>query len=59
VVSTPGGSEPIYINEVLQEQHKEGNVFIHPHDVCVDGDNLYIAQWNSGKTYPIRLERIM
>jgi peptidylamidoglycolate lyase len=59
VISTPGGTEPVYVDGVLQEQHQEGNVFIHPHDVCVDGDDLYVAQWNSGKTYPIRLERIM
>jgi peptidylamidoglycolate lyase len=34
-------------------------VFQYPHDVCVDRDeNLYIAQWNSGNTYPIKLERV-
>jgi hypothetical protein len=34
-------------------------VFHHPHDVCVDDDeNLYVAQWNSGKTYPIKLYRV-
>lgn len=60
VVSTPGGTQPIYVNGVLQEQRKEDvGVFIHPHDVCVDGDeNLYIPQWNSEHTYPIMLERV-
>ena len=61
VVSTPGGSEPIYKNGVLQRQHKddENKVFIHPHDVYADSDdNIYVAQWASQKTYPIKLERI-
>jgi hypothetical protein len=61
VVSTPGGSEPVYKNGVLQLQYKNdpANVFMHPHDVYVDSDhNIYIPQWNSQKTYPVKLERI-
>jgi peptidylamidoglycolate lyase len=59
VVSSPGGTEPVYINGVLQPQKQEGSTFIHPHDVCVDKDeNLYIPQWDSDKTYPLMLERI-
>lgn len=59
VVSTPGGTGPVYMDGILQPQQKEGDTFIHPHDVCVDKDeNLYIPQWNSGKTYPIMLERV-
>jgi peptidylamidoglycolate lyase len=59
VVSSPGGSEPIYVDGQLQPQKKADSTFIHPHDVCVDGDeNLYIPQWNSEQTYPIMLERI-
>lgn len=61
VVSTPGGSEPIYKNGVLQPQKKEDEhkVFIHPHDVYADSDeNIYVPQWASNKTYPIKLERI-
>lgn len=61
VVSTPGGSAPKYVNGTLQEQKKEdpSQVFMHPHDVYADSDeNLYIAQWASKKTYPIKLERI-
>jgi DNA-binding beta-propeller fold protein YncE len=58
VVSTPGGTEPVYTDGVLQPQAKADNTFIHPHDVCVDeNENLYIPQWNSGKTYPVMLER--
>ena len=61
VISTPGGSEPIYQNNQLQEQRKQDpfKVFMHPHDVCVDSDeNIYVAQWASKKTYPIKLVRV-
>lgn len=61
VVSTPGGSEPIYQNGKLQRQHNDApnTVFMHPHDVHVDADeNVYVPQWNSKKTYPVKLERV-
>jgi len=61
VVSTPGGSAPTYENGLLKAQSKEdpANVFMHPHDVYVDSDeSIYIAQWASKKTYPIKLERV-
>jgi len=61
VVSTPGGSAPIYSGDNLNIQKKEdpSNVFMHPHDVYVDSDeSIYIAQWASKKTYPIKLERV-
>ncbi|MEM6318701.1 MAG: 6-bladed beta-propeller [Bacteroidota bacterium] len=59
LISAPAGSEPIYQNGQLQPMHQALKVFHHPHDVCVDEDkNLYVAQWNSGKTYPIKLNRV-
>ncbi len=61
VVSTPGGSEPVYQNGKLQEQRKDRDfmTFLHPHDVLVDADeSLYVAQWSSKKTYPVKLERV-
>jgi hypothetical protein len=58
VVSTPGGSAPEYVNGVLQIQHQDSNVFIHPHDVCVYGDDLVVCQWKSNNTYPIKLRRV-
>lgn len=59
VVSTPGGTAPIYKNGKLLPQKKESNLFIHPHDVCVDDEeNVYVPQWNAHGTYPIKLERI-
>lgn len=61
VVSTPGGSEPMYVSGKLQTQKKEdpNAVFMHPHDVYVDADeSIYVPQWASRKTYPIKLERV-
>lgn len=61
VVSSPGASEPIYQNGQLLEQRKSdpAKVFMHPHDVCIDGDgSIYIPQWASKKTYPVKLERV-
>jgi hypothetical protein len=59
VVSTPGGTAPIYTNGELLPQKKASNHFIHPHDVCVDDEeNVYVPQWNSNGIYPLKLERI-
>ncbi|MEO9806357.1 MAG: 6-bladed beta-propeller [Reichenbachiella sp.] len=59
VISNPGGSIPIYDQGELQKMHQTIMLFTHPHDVCVDQDkNIYVPQWNSGQTYPIKLERI-
>jgi peptidylamidoglycolate lyase len=59
VISSPGASQPIYHNQKLIPQRQTSKAFIHPHDVCVDDDeNLYIPQWNSDKSYPLKLERV-
>ncbi|KAA0215900.1 MAG: 6-bladed beta-propeller [Leptolyngbya sp. PLA3] len=60
VVSCPGGHEPTYKDGSLQPlSQSRPNLFMHPHDVCVDRDgNLCVPQWNSGRTYPVRLERV-
>lgn len=59
VVSNIGGSEPVYNQEILQPMRQTEKIFIHPHDVCVDRDeNLYVAQWASGKVYPYKLNRV-
>jgi DNA-binding beta-propeller fold protein YncE len=61
VVSTPGGTKPVYKNGNLETQQKDNSFtgFMHPHDVCVDADeNIYVPQWNSKKTYPVKLERV-
>jgi len=59
VLSLPGGSTPSYVNGVLQEPEYDGRTFLNPHDVCIDhDDNIYIPQWYSGKTYPVKLHRV-
>ncbi|WP_236617968.1 twin-arginine translocation signal domain-containing protein [Rhodopirellula europaea] len=60
VVSNPGGSEPEYVDGVLQKSYQlESQPIMHGHDVCVDEDkNLYVCQWNANHTPPIKLERI-
>lgn len=59
MISAPGGSQPNYQNGQLNPMHQTLQIFKHPHDVCVDEDeNLYVAQWNAGKTYPIKLIRV-
>ena len=59
VISNPGGTEPAYVNGELQLMVQSEPVFKHCHDVCVDKDkNLYVCQWNAGKSYPIKLERV-
>ncbi|WP_109302388.1 6-bladed beta-propeller [Aquimarina sp. AU474] len=59
VISCPGATKPIYKDSQLTELYQTIKLFQHPHDVCVDeDDNIYVAQWNSGQTYPIKLTRI-
>ena len=59
LVSAPGGSLPNYHKNHLNPMFQTLKVFHHPHDVCVDPDeNLYIPQWNSFGTYPIKLTRV-
>ncbi len=62
VISTPGGSTPVYTEGKLEAQRKDlaFSPFLHPHDVLVDSDeNIYVPQWDSRKTYPIKLQRVV
>ena len=59
VVSNLAGSEPAYKNGHLDEMYQTIKAFQYPHDVCVDDEeNIYVAQWNSGKTHPYKLEPV-
>lgn len=59
VMSNIGGTEPLYKNGLLQPMSQAEKIFVHPHDVCVDDDeNLYVAQWASGKVYPYKFRRV-
>ena len=57
VVSVIGGESPDYSNGTLQPLSSVNYTFNHPHDVCVDDMGaLYVAQWWSNQSYPIKLE---
>ena len=59
VVSNLGGTEPVYKDGVLQPMSQAEKIFLNPHDVCIDDDeNLYVAQWASGKVYPYKFTRV-
>lgn len=60
VVSNVGGTSPIYDDAGrLQTMKSNSEVFLHPHDLVVDDEgSLYVAQFASGDTYPIKLERV-
>ena len=59
VVSMPGGNKPTYDGSSLIPPIYDQKTFLNPHDVCVDNDeNIYVPQWNSGKTYPLKLTRV-
>lgn len=60
VVSNLAGSMPAYTGAAPNEMYQTIKAFQYPHDVCVDDEgNLYVAQWNSGKTYPYKLEPVV
>ena len=60
VVSNVGGTGPEYGDAgILRPMKHTGERFLHPHDLAVGRDgSLYVAQFASGKTYPIKLERV-
>ncbi|MBK8502442.1 MAG: 6-bladed beta-propeller [Saprospiraceae bacterium] len=59
IISAPGGVETDLINGAIAEVKYDGRSFMNPHDICVDRDeNLYVPQWFSGNTYPIKLDRV-
>jgi peptidylamidoglycolate lyase len=60
VISNIAGTAPFYDDAgQLQPMRHQEDIFIHPHDLLVDTDeSIYIAQFASEKTYPIKLERV-
>jgi peptidylamidoglycolate lyase len=60
VVSNLAGNEPVYKDGKPEEMFQTNKIFQYPHDVCVDDEeNIYVAQWNSGKEYPYKLEPVV
>lgn len=58
VQSLPGGSAPTSQDDFKSVEWDQ-ETFMNPHDVCPDEDgNLYVPQWYSGRTYPVRLRRV-
>ena len=60
VVSNIGGSAPEYGDDGrLRQMRADQTVFTHPHDLVVARDgSLYVAQFASGNTYPLKFERV-
>ena len=59
VASLPGGSIPKYSGNNFLAPLSDKKSFLNPHDICIDEDkNLYVPQWNSKNTYPIKLTRV-
>lgn len=60
IVSNLGGTPPVYDNGKPEEMRQAEHVFQYPHDVCIDDEeNMYVAQWNSGRVYPYKLEPVV
>ena len=60
LVSAPGSDNEFSYDAkgVLAPPKSDELTFMNPHDVCVDSDdNLYVPQWYSGRTYPVKLVR--
>lgn len=60
VVSNLSGEPPVYDDKgALQPMKRTGDTFIHPHNLYVDAvGSLYVAQWNSQGTHPLRLDPV-
>jgi hypothetical protein len=60
VISNIAGTPPEYDAEgKLQAMRHQEELFQHPHDLVLDDeDSVYVAQFASGQSYPIKLERI-
>ncbi|MBL8233060.1 MAG: hypothetical protein JNL98_31470 [Bryobacterales bacterium] len=60
VISNIAGPAPEYGDQgKLRPMRHVEDVFVHPHDLIVDNeDSMYVAQFASGATYPIKLERV-
>ena len=60
VVSNIAGTPADYDDEgALHYMKSTDPVFTHPHDLAVDAKgSIYVAQFMSGNTYPLKLERV-
>ncbi len=60
IVSNIAAKPPEYDDDgKLRKMVSTDPIFLHPHDLVVDDQgSIYVAQFASGKTYPIKLERV-
>ncbi len=56
VISAPGGTEPKYVDGVLQPMNQETTTFLHGHDLYIDSEGaIYFGEWNAHRRYPSKL----
>lgn len=59
IISNLAAPAPIYADGKLNLMGSDTKLFTNPHGLLIDDEeSIYIAQWNSGNTYPIKLERV-
>ena len=59
IVSNLGAAIPDSEGDKLEPMSANTTLFTYPHGLLIDDEkSIYIAQWNSGNTYPIKLGRV-
>ncbi len=59
IVSNLAAPAASYADGKLEKMGSDTKLFTHPHGLLIDDEqSIYIAQWNSGNTYPIKLVRV-
>ncbi|MBK1884289.1 hypothetical protein JIN85_17855 [Luteolibacter pohnpeiensis] len=59
IVSNLGAPLPVSVDGKMATMGADTPLFTYPHGLLIDDEkSIYIAQWNSGNTYPIKLERV-
>lgn len=59
VIANLGATAPEYIDGKLQTMTSTFDIFKHCHGLCIDDEgNVYVGQWKSEQSYPIKLEKI-
>ena len=60
IIANLAAAPPVYAGGKLAPLGCNTKLFTYPHGILIDDQqSIYVAQWNSGKTYPIKLERVI